>query len=358
MTNAKAPPSFRQLIENKTIKRTDGMKIRYKDLHIEPGFNERERTEDFDQSVRELADYILAGGVYPPLECRVADDGKTVVVDGHRRHEAIGQAISRGAEIEWVEIRQFFGNDADRVARIVTSAQGRALSPLETSRVYKRLAAFGLSAAEIAKKVARSTQHVNELLTLAAANTDVQKLVSAGSVSAKNATQAVRQHGERAGKVLEGHLEQAKAQGKKRISAKTMQPAAPAPAPAPVEAPAPATQPPKDEPVFAEPDAIAMTLCMEHGLDEKAARGVIRRIASHLRHLQDIGDAEALGKILPITPTESMVLAGRAAVRRFQQSEECRTMAEPEAMAAAARQCYAAMVANFDMQSHQAPAGA
>ena len=110
--------------------------------------------------------------------------------------------------------------------------------------------------------------------------------------------------------------------------------------------------------MFAEPDAIAMALCAEHGLDEKAARGLIRRVAGHMRHLAELADVEALGKIVPITPNEDMVHAGRAAVRRFQQSEECRTMAEPEAMAYAARQCYAAMVAAFDMQSHHAPAGA
>ncbi|SOE48062.1 ParB/RepB/Spo0J family partition protein [Orrella dioscoreae] len=311
MTNP-APASFKQLIKSGAIKRADAMKIPYKDLHIEPGFNERDRTEDFDQSVRELADYILSGGTYPPLECRVADDGKVFVVDGHRRHEAIGLAIKAGAPIEWVDIRQFVGNDADRVARIVTSAQGRPLSPLETSRVYKRLQGFGLSPADIAKKVSRSLQHVNELLTLANANTDVQKHVSEGAVSAKNAAALVRQHGERAGAVLDGKLAEAKAQGKAKVTAKSLAPRSTPTQEAPAAPPAAPATP--AAPVVAQAPAPAPA---------PAPSG------------------------MPPEPSDNMVAAGVRAVRNFQRSDECRVMAEQEAVAAGVRAAYSAMYREF-----------
>lgn len=304
MTANTPPASFKQLIKSGAIKRADAMKIPYKDLHIEPGFNERDRTEDFDQSVRELADYILSGGTYPPLECRVADDGKVFVVDGHRRHEAIGLAIKAGAPIEWVDIRQFVGNDADRVARIVTSAQGRPLSPLETSRVYKRLQGFGLSPADIAKKVARSLQHVNELLTLANANTDVQKHVSEGAVSAKNAAALVRQHGERAGAVLDGKLAEAKAQGKAKVTAKSL---------------APRSTPPQETPAAPPPQPAA----------------------------PPAPDLPPQVTAMPSEPSDEMVAAGVRAVRAFQHSPDCRTMAEQEAVAAGIRVAYGAMYREF-----------
>lgn len=307
MTNP-APASFKQLIKSGAIKRADAMKIPYKDLHIEPGFNERDRTADFGQSVRELADYILSGGTYPPLECRVADDGKVFVVDGHRRHEAIGLAIKAGAPIEWVDIRQFVGNDADRVARIVTSAQGRPLSPLETSRVYKRLQGFGLSPADIAKKVSRSLQHVNELLTLANANTDVQKHVSEGAVSAKNAAALVRQHGERAGAVLDDKLQQAKAEGKKKVTAKSL---------------APRSTPPQEPPPVEK---------------EKARETFYQAMSSGQSGAQTA---------MPPEPSDNMVAAGVRAVRAFQRSDECRVMAEQEAITAGVRAAYSAMYREF-----------
>lgn len=216
--------SIRQMLADGTAKRADAVKLAYSALHVEPGFNLRIEDDEFQAGVEVLAQYILDGGMVPPLEVRPRAEGGMFIVDGHRRHRAYGLAIERGAPIEWIEVRLFAGNDADRVARIMTSAEGRPLSPLETSRGYKRLAAFGLTADDIARRVGKTRAHVEQLLLLSNANQDVQNLVAAGGVSAALAVQTVRKHGEQAGDVLGKELEKAKAAGKKKVTAGTMAP--------------------------------------------------------------------------------------------------------------------------------------
>lgn len=214
--------SFKQLINEKVIKRADAMKIRYQDIHIEPGFNLRDETDEFHAGVRELADYIKVGGVYPPLEVRIRPQGGVWVVDGHRRHAALGIAIAEGCPIDWVEIRQFVGNDADRTARIITSAKGYPLSVIEVARGYRRLAAFGLSSTEIGNLVNKTRTHVESLLLLANAPTSVQKQVSGGEVAASTAISVLREHGEEASEVLDTAVQAAKSAGKKKATTSTI----------------------------------------------------------------------------------------------------------------------------------------
>jgi len=121
-----------------------------------------------------------------------------------------------------VPVIAFEGNDADRVARIISSQENEKLSPLELAEGYKRLRAFGWAPEQIAKKVGKTRQHVEQVLTVGNANTDVQSLVAAGHVSATTAAQVVREHGEGAGKVLGAELEKAQASGKKKVTAGSM----------------------------------------------------------------------------------------------------------------------------------------
>jgi ParB/RepB/Spo0J family partition protein len=196
--------TFKQMIQDGTIKRADAMKVRIADIHEEPGFNLRREGEDLQSSIDALTDYIVGGGMLPPIEVRPRDAGGVWIVDGHRRRRAYLQAIARGIPVEWIEVRAFVGNDVDRVARIMTSAEGRELSALETAAGYKRLTAFGLSPEDIGAKVNKTRQHVDQLLILANANADVQQMVAEGTVSATLAIDVVRKHGDGAGEFLRG----------------------------------------------------------------------------------------------------------------------------------------------------------
>ena len=226
--------SFKQMIKDGDLKRADAMKARLEDLHEEPGFNPRAEGDELEESIDALADFIFAGGQIPALEVRPRADGGMWVVDGHRRRRAYLKLDQAGRlprvpskddpeRLEaWIPIVPFEGNDAERVARVITSQEGKKLSPLELADGYKRLTAFGWASDQIAKKIGKTRQHVEQVMTLGNANTDVQQLVASGQVSATTAVQVVRQHGEDAGKVLGGELQKAKATGKSKVTAGSM----------------------------------------------------------------------------------------------------------------------------------------
>jgi len=214
--------SIREMLNEGTVKRADALKVRIEDIHEEPGFNLRIEGEDLEASIEALVAHIGQGGNYPALEVRPRDDGGVWIVDGHRRSRALHRLKAQGVPIEWISVVMFNGNDADRVARVMTSAEGRALSPLETAMGYKRLAAFEWTPDQIAKAVGKSRQHVDQLLILANAPAKVHKMVKDGTVSAAIAVDVTRKHGDSAGKVLDGHLDGAKGAGKKKITVGTI----------------------------------------------------------------------------------------------------------------------------------------
>lgn len=220
--------SVRKMLESKEAKRADAVHVRYESLHVEPGFNLRQQDDELEASIEALTLHIINAGKYPPLEVRPRDDGGMWIVDGHRRHAAIGRALDRGAPLRsekdgeaWIHVVLFEGNEEDRIARIITSAANKPLTPAEIAEGYKRLKAFGWTPAQIAKKVGKSAQHVQDLLALGNAPSPVRAMVKAGQVSATRAAKAARKHGDKATAVLGEQLQQAQAQGKKRITAAT-----------------------------------------------------------------------------------------------------------------------------------------
>lgn len=226
--------SFKQMIKSGEVKRADAMKVQLEDLHEEPGFNLRIEGEALETSIDLLAEYIAGGGQIPPLEVRPRAEGGVWVVDGHRRRRALWKLDAAGrlprtpnkddprCPQAWVSVIAFEGSDADRVARIISSQENEKLSPLELAEGYKRLRAFGWSVEQITRKVGKTRQHVEQVLMVGNANTDVQSLVASGQVSATTAAQVVREHGDAAGKVLGQELEKAQARGKAKVTAGTI----------------------------------------------------------------------------------------------------------------------------------------
>lgn len=221
--------SIRKMLASKEAKRAHAVQVLYESIHIEPGFNLRLADDALEESIEALASHILSGGKFPPLEVRMRDAGGVWIVDGHRRYAAIGRALARGADLRdpddgnvHIHVVIFEGNDADRTARIITSAAGKPLTPMEIAEGYKRLRAFGWTPSHIATKVGKTSQHVLQLLALGDANSDVRQMVNAGKVSATRAANTARKHGEQAGALLGQQLEAAEAQGKTRVTAATV----------------------------------------------------------------------------------------------------------------------------------------
>lgn len=228
-----AVPSFKQKILDKEIRRADAMKIRHEDIHVEPGFNlrvsfdllEGEALEQAKADDESLYEHIMEGGKIPPLEVRPRAEGGVWLVDGHRRHAALGRADKDGAPLRdrdgelMVNIVAFDGNDADRTLRILSSNKNRQLHPLEKAFGYQRLSRFGWDNSRIAENDHVSPQWVGKMLVLAGANVDVHRLVFSGKASASVAADAVRQRGEQAGEFLSSELEKASADGKNKVTA-------------------------------------------------------------------------------------------------------------------------------------------
>lgn len=216
--------SFKQLTADGTLKRADAHKVRLNDLVLEQGFNVRDDDERLTAHVQAIFEHIMAGGQLPALEVVPHPGGKVKVIDGHCRTKAYRMAVESGAPIEWIEVRQFMGNDVDRSARILTSNEGLKLTQLETARVYARLRGFGLTPDEIARKAGKTRQHVDQLLILADSPHKLQQAVQNGDVSATEAVKLAREHGDQAGEVIREKVDQAKAEGKTKVTPKALKP--------------------------------------------------------------------------------------------------------------------------------------
>ena len=95
------------------------------ELYVEIGYNIRE----IDQThVEEFRDAYIAGEHVPPLAVQVTEQG-IKIIDGHHRYYGAKLAQEAGYDIR-LECKDFVGSEADRIAFMVTSSQGRALEPL------------------------------------------------------------------------------------------------------------------------------------------------------------------------------------------------------------------------------------
>lgn len=183
-------------------------------LEVREGFNARPLNTEH---VEQMAISWTNGAVFPPLEVQV-EDGHMYLVDGHHRHAAALLAISRGTPIRSVDCRQFRGNDADRVAHLITSASGLPLTPLQLGIQYRKLVGFGWTEKQVADRVGKTIVHVKDMIILAEANSDVHKAVNAGEVSGTTAVALVKEHGSKAGQVIRAALQEVQAEGKAKVT--------------------------------------------------------------------------------------------------------------------------------------------
>lgn len=221
-------PTFKSMRGDGTIKRSDvGMFIRLEDIHELPGFNiiRDYESASYQQSVDELVAYLEAGGTVEALEVRPRAEGGVWVVQGHTRRFAYRKMDERGTLIKdakgvaWIAITPFVGNDADQLLRQATSTKRAEVDVLGLGRVYNKLLALGWTAQQIAERSGEQVATIKRVLTLASGNTDVHDMIKAGEVKPTIAAQAVKEHGDKAGQVLATQLEQAKAIGKKKVTA-------------------------------------------------------------------------------------------------------------------------------------------
>lgn len=195
-----------------TVKKT--FLVPLAELYVEPGYNVREIDQEH---VAEFRDVFIAGEFVPPLAVQVTEQG-IKIIDGHHRYYGAKMASEAGHEIPRLECKDFSGSEADRIAFMVTSSQGKALSPLERAAAYQRLLNQGWTAAEIAKKVKRSPADVDQHLQLLECGDALIAMVRAGEVAPTTAVALSREHGPKAEAVAQVQMEKAKAAGKTKLT--------------------------------------------------------------------------------------------------------------------------------------------
>lgn len=184
------------------------------ELYVEPGFNVREIDQEH---VAEFRDAFIAGEYIPPLAVQVTEKG-IKILDGHHRYYGAIAATEAGHPILRIECKDFVGSDADRIAFMVTSSQGKPLTPIERGSAYLRMVNQGWEPAEISRKVKRSVSDVNLHLDLVRCDIELLDMVRSGEVAATTAVALSREHGARAPAIASEKLGKAKATGKKKIT--------------------------------------------------------------------------------------------------------------------------------------------
>ena len=191
-------------------------------VKVKPGFNrpiDRANVEQFKTSIK-------AGATIPPIYVTVTD-GVIELVDGEHRWIAVCELVAEGEPILSMAAIQFRGDAAEQIAHLLTSSQGKPLTPLESGLQYQKLARYGWTTKQIADRVGRSQGHVSQCIALAESGIEVKQAVQRGEVSSTLAMEVVRTHGAGAGAVIKEKVEQAKAEGKKRVTAASGKPSKP-----------------------------------------------------------------------------------------------------------------------------------
>lgn len=226
-TTELTPGSTRNAMAEAEAKSRDLWQVPIEALHIIPGFNVRVINASYIAGINELADQILRDGFRQdkPLAGYVAQhEGRNVinVTDGHRRHEAVAIAIAKGAEIARLPVVVSAAGTTmeDLTVSLVTTNNGKELTPYELSLVVRRLTKFGWDPVEIATKIGITDRYVASLLKLASAPLEIRKMVMEERIAARTAINAIREHGEKALVFLQRAERLANARGEKRVTDK------------------------------------------------------------------------------------------------------------------------------------------
>lgn len=163
-------------------------------LMIEEGFNVRDLDQDHIQA---MAQSYTDGKMMPALVIRTTKSGFKII-DGHHR-----LCAAKIAGVQRLECKEFTGTEAEQIAFMVSSSQGRNLKPVERAHAYRRLIGLGMTRDEVAKATGRSRADVDNHLLMLEAGDDVIQAIKDGDVAATEVQREMRKSGAGAqGKIM------------------------------------------------------------------------------------------------------------------------------------------------------------
>lgn len=163
--------------------RSDLYRVPLEKILIDPEFNVREDYGDME----ELSKNIAENGQKVAGIIRLSEDGgKVVLVDGHRRYNAINMANKKfGAEIKDFKcVKEERGaNEETRIIDMLSTSLGKALTPLEQAKAIKKLIDYGYKVSDIAKKLGKTVPSISTLLKLNSASHELREAVKTKKIS-------------------------------------------------------------------------------------------------------------------------------------------------------------------------------
>ena len=174
------------------LKRRDVFEIDPRKIDVQDGWNPR---TDFSGEA-ELKLSIIENGVIEPITVKAIGE-RVVLVDGERRLRATLLAIKEGHEIASVPamLSRRGISDIEAMFTAIIKNDGKPLSPVEEADAFRRLAAWGVTQADIAKRIGRSQPYVSGRLVLVDAAPEVRKAVSEKKIKVKAAKQIIKKSG-------------------------------------------------------------------------------------------------------------------------------------------------------------------
>lgn len=159
-------------------------------LIVDDDYNEREEMGD----IVGLAAEIEAQGVTTPLKGYKKGENY-VVIRGHRRRLALKLLEAKGIVLIVPIILEdkAKANPEQWVLDLITSNDGKSLTPWEQAKVIRRLSNFGWSEKDIVARSGKSEVYVRNLLALSAAPQKLINLVREGRVKATLAMEVIRE---------------------------------------------------------------------------------------------------------------------------------------------------------------------
>jgi ParB/RepB/Spo0J family partition protein len=141
---------------------------------------QNDRPEITEGSVMELKDSIAAIGILQAPVVRPVEgkENQYELVAGYRRHHC-------AMLLEWSEIdctvKELTDTEA-RVVRLTENLQRKDLHPLDESKAYRELVELGNSPNQIAMKIGKAANHVEQFIKLEALSSKVAKEFRAGTL--------------------------------------------------------------------------------------------------------------------------------------------------------------------------------
>lgn len=204
--------------------------VALENFYIVEGLNVRLNTSSWSEHINWLANQIIAEGfredfpllVFPTTNA--SGEQSYGIISGESRYHAALLAKKRGADIKTLPVvLAAEGLSIEEMnIQLATSNTGKAFTPLELALLAQRFSKWQRTPTQIAQILNLSLNYVCQLLKIAKAPNKVRAMIQDGSVPFHVALSAVNTDQTTAVAVLEKGVQQAKAAGKERMTAKFM----------------------------------------------------------------------------------------------------------------------------------------